>query len=58
MVKVDFLVVDCLSAYNVNLGRPALSKIGAIISMTCLTMKFFTGNGEIAIVKADQVAAR
>lgn len=56
-VKVDFLVVDHPSAYNVILGRPTLNKIGAIISTTCLTMKFFTDNGEIAIMKVDQVVS-
>ena len=40
--------------YNVILGRPTLIKIRAIISAICLTMKFFTKNGEIATVKADQ----
>ena len=57
MVKVDFLVVDCPSAYNVILGRPTLNKIGAIIFMARLTMKFFTDNGEITTVKVDQAAA-
>ena len=40
------------------LGRPTLNKIGAVISTTCLTMKFFTDKGEIIAVKADQVTAR
>ena len=57
-VKVDFLVVDGPSAYNVILRRPTLNKIGAVISTVSLTMKFFTDNEEVAIVKADQVAAR
>ena len=57
-VKVIFLVVDCRSAYNVILGRLTLNKIGVVISMTSLTTKFFTDKGEIAIVKADQVAVR
>ena len=57
-IKVDFLVVNYPSAYNVILGRPTLNKIGAVISMASLTMKFFTDNGEVASVKADQVAVR
>ena len=56
-VKVNFLAIDCPSAYNVILGRPTLNKIGAIVSTACLTMKFFTDVGKIAIVKADQITA-
>ena len=58
IIKVDFFVVNCPSAYNVILGRPTLNKIGAIISTTCLTTKFFADDGEIATVRAKQVAAQ
>ena len=57
IVKVDCLVVDYPSAYNVILGSPTLNKIGAIIFMACLIIKFFTNNREIAIVRADQAVA-
>ena len=53
-IKVDFLVVNCPSAYNAILSRPTLNKIGAIVSTACLTMKFFTDDGDIATVRADQ----
>ena len=55
-IKVDFLVVNNPSAYNVILGRPILDKIKAILSIACLTMKFFMDEGEVANVKADQAA--
>ena len=58
IVKVDFFVVDCPSAYNIILGRSTLNKISAVISPTCITMKFFIDNGGITTVKADQAAAR
>ena len=58
MVMVDFLVVDCPSAYNVILGMPTLNKIRVVISTTCLTMKFFTDDGEITTIKANQVEVR
>ena len=57
-IKVDFFIIDCLSAYNVILGRPTLNKIGAIIFTACLTIKFFTDDGEIATMRANQVTAR
>ena len=53
-VKVDFLIVNCPSAYNVILGRPTLNKIGAVISTACFIMKFFTNKGEIATIRVDQ----
>ena len=57
-VKVDFLVVDCPSAYNVILGRPILNKIEAVISIACLTMKFFTNKGEITMIRMNQAMTR
>ena len=57
-IKVDFLVVNCPSTYIVILGRPTMNKIGAIVSTTCLTMKFFADNGEIANVRVDQAETR
>ena len=53
MIKVDFLVIDYPFTYNMILGRPTLNKIGVIISIACLTMKFFTNNGEITTVSAN-----
>ena len=58
IVKVNFLVVDCPLAYNVILRRPILNKIGAVISTTCLVMKFFTDQGKIATIKIDQAVAQ
>ena len=56
-IKVDFLVINYPSAYNIILGRPTLNKIRAIVSIACLTMKFFTDDREIATVRVDQAAA-
>ena len=58
IVKVDFLVVDSPSAYNVILERPTLNKIRVIISTAYLTMKFFTEYGAIMTVKIDQAVGR
>ncbi|XP_058202886.1 uncharacterized protein LOC131317344 [Rhododendron vialii] len=54
---VDFIVVDCPSAYNAILGRTTLNKIGAIISTYHLMIKFPTSEG-VACVRGDQKAAR
>ncbi|KAI8559494.1 hypothetical protein RHMOL_Rhmol04G0178300 [Rhododendron molle] len=53
---IDFIVVDCLSAYNAILGRTTLNKIRAIISTYHLMNKFLTPEG-IACIRGDQKAA-
>ncbi|XP_058189241.1 uncharacterized protein LOC131306828 [Rhododendron vialii] len=54
---IDFIVVDCPSAYNAILGRITLNKIGAIISTYHLMIKFPTPEG-IGCIRGDQKAAR
>lgn len=57
-IKFDFLVVVASFAYNLILGQLTLNKIGAIISIALLTMKFVTDKGKVEIVKVDQVTGR
>ena len=40
-----FLVVNCLSIYNIILGRPTLNCLKAATSTYCLKVKFQTPNG-------------
>ena len=39
---IDFLVVNCPSAYKIVLGRPLLRALKAVTSVHCLKMKFPT----------------
>jgi hypothetical protein len=55
--SVEFLVVDCPSAYNVIIGRPTLNKLRAITSTYHLLVRFPTEHG-IRELKGDQVTAR
>ena len=55
--QLYFLVVDCLSSYNVIIGRPKLNRWKASTSTYCLKVKFPTKNG-VGEVKGDQVLAR
>ena len=55
--QLDFLVVDCLSSYNVIIGRPTLNRWKAVTSTYCLKVKFPTNNG-VGEVKGDQILAR
>jgi hypothetical protein len=54
---VDFLVVNCLSAYNAIIGRPTLNKLRAVTSIYHLLLKFPTEHG-IGEIRGDQIAAR
>uniref|UniRef100_A0A2N9F5L1 RNase H type-1 domain-containing protein n=1 Tax=Fagus sylvatica TaxID=28930 RepID=A0A2N9F5L1_FAGSY len=54
---VDFLVVNCPSAYNAIIGRPTLNRLQAVTSTYHLLLKFPTEHG-IGEVRGDQVAAR
>jgi hypothetical protein len=54
---VDFLVVNCLSAYNAIIGRSTLNRLRAVTSTYHLLLKFPTEH-RIGEVRRDQVAAR
>uniref|UniRef100_A0A2N9F359 Uncharacterized protein n=1 Tax=Fagus sylvatica TaxID=28930 RepID=A0A2N9F359_FAGSY len=54
---VDFLVVNCPSAYNAIIGRPTLNRLRAVTSTYHLLLKFPTEHG-IGEVRGDQIAAR
>ena len=54
---VDFLVVNCPSAYNAIIGRPTLNRLRAVTSTYHLLLKFPIEHG-IGEVRGDQVTAR
>ena len=54
---VEFLVVDCPSAYNVIIGRPTLNKLRAVTSTYHLLVHFPTEHG-IGELKGDQATIR
>ena len=55
--RLDFLVVDCPSSYNVIIGRPTLNRWKAATSTYCLKVKFPTDD-EVGEVRGDQILAR
>uniref|UniRef100_A0A2N9FT45 Uncharacterized protein n=1 Tax=Fagus sylvatica TaxID=28930 RepID=A0A2N9FT45_FAGSY len=55
--SVEFLVVDCPSAYNVIIGRLTLNKLQAVTSTYHLLVRFPTEHG-IGELKGDQATAR
>ncbi|CAL2230111.1 unnamed protein product [Prunus armeniaca] len=57
MTYYQFLIVDCPTAYNVILGRTALTRVKAHLSPHILLMKFPTRNGT-GVILGDQLSAR
>ncbi|XP_059658516.1 uncharacterized protein LOC132304821 [Cornus florida] len=57
MVMVDFLAVDCPSAYNVILGRTTLNSMRAITSTYHLLMRFPTEQG-VSKLRGDLTTAK
>ena len=55
MVMVNFLVIDCPSAYNIILGRPALNTLRVVPSTYHLILCFPTSNG-VGEIRGDQIA--
>ena len=50
--SIEFLVVDCPSAYNVIIGHPTLNKLRAVTSTYHLLVRFPTEHG-IGELKGD-----
>ncbi|CAL8077349.1 unnamed protein product [Prunus armeniaca] len=57
MTYDQFLIVDCLTAYNVIVGRTTLTRVKAHLSPHMLLMKFPTRNGT-GFIRGDQLSAR
>ncbi|VFQ69442.1 unnamed protein product [Cuscuta campestris] len=55
--KMRFIVVDIKCVHNAILGRPGINKVGAVISMPHLCMRFHTPSG-VGEVRGDQRNAR
>ncbi|VFQ66040.1 unnamed protein product [Cuscuta campestris] len=55
--KMRFIVVDIKCVHNAILGRPGINRVGVVISMPHLCMKFHTLGG-VGKVKGDQRNAR
>ncbi|KAM1234696.1 hypothetical protein ACFX2J_004247 [Malus domestica] len=56
-ITTNFLGVDCLTAYNVILGRTCINDLRAMVSTHMLLMKFPTTYG-IGYIRGDQLSAR
>ncbi|XP_025660937.1 uncharacterized protein [Arachis hypogaea] len=57
-VDIQYLIVDCLSPYNIILGRPALNMFRAVVSTFHLSVKFQAEDGKIATLYSDRQQAR
>ena len=55
---IKYLIIDAKTFYFSLIGRKTLNKLGAIISILHLKIKFPTLTREIVTVKANQKQAR
>ena len=55
--EIDFLIVDYPPTYNINLGKPALSRLRAATSTYYLKVKFPTAHG-VGEIRGDQILER
>jgi len=56
--NIRYFVINALSAYNILLGRPALNRIGAVVSMRHMKMKLPSLEGAVITIKSDQKEAK
>ncbi|KAM1220067.1 hypothetical protein ACFX2G_048061 [Malus domestica] len=56
-ITTNFLVVDCLTAYNVIFGRICINDLKAMVSTHMLLMKFPTSYGN-GYIRGDQLSVR
>ena len=55
--ETNFLIVNCLSTYNIILGRPALNKLRTVTSTYHLKVKFPIAH-RVGEIRGDQVLAK
>ncbi|XP_021761173.1 uncharacterized protein LOC110726006 [Chenopodium quinoa] len=57
-VRVEFLVINSPSPYNVIMGRPLIHKIGGVVSTYHLAMAYTTNEGWSAKLRGSQKTAQ
>ncbi|RDX91001.1 hypothetical protein CR513_27070, partial [Mucuna pruriens] len=55
-IPVLYTVVDALASYNIIIGRPALNRLGAIVSTKHLCMKFPVGRRVGSVLRIERYA--
>jgi len=53
-LKVDFLVIDVPTAYNVILGRPTLHRVKAVIAPYLIQLQFKADDSGVGEIRGDQ----
>ncbi|XP_058732729.1 uncharacterized protein LOC131604300 [Vicia villosa] len=57
-IKVQFLVIDCPSIYQCNLGRLMLAELFVVPSTVHLKLKYYTAKGQVETLNGDIEASR
>ena len=56
-ILVDFLIINCPSAYNIVMGRPTMNDLNLVILTKALAIKFLTLN-RTGCIRGEQYSAR
>ncbi|XP_072088167.1 uncharacterized protein [Arachis hypogaea] len=58
-IDIQYLVVDCKSPYNINMGRSSLNAFNVIVFTVYLCVKFLSqDNNQVVTIHGDQKEAR
>ncbi|XP_020235081.1 uncharacterized protein LOC109814952 [Cajanus cajan] len=57
-VVVRYLVANAQSSYSILIGRPTLNKLGAVVSISHLKVKYPLPNGTVGTLRVDQEVAQ
>jgi len=56
-IKIQYMVIDANTSYNILLGRSSINRLRAIVSTPHMAMKFLSTSGDILTMHVDQKLA-
>jgi len=57
-INIRYMVVNIPSSYNILLGRPTINKLGAVVSLVHMKMKYLMDRHRVGVIRVNQRSAR